>query len=238
MNGNLSTFLNPASVSAYVRETPGKVPGLADLHKMTTLLLAEQAPDAAHMLVVGAGGGLEIREMARARPAWRFTGVDPSPAMLEIARDTTSACAGRVDLILGTAVDAPSGPFDGAACLLTLHFLDKGERLQTLREIRERLKPGGVFVAAHHANVDGQAEAWLARSAAFAGGVNPDPRKAEASGRAMAERLPLLSPDEEEECFRQAGFREPALFYAAFSFRGWVMTASGSMTQATGKETG
>nr|WP_281410078.1 class I SAM-dependent methyltransferase [Rhizobium leguminosarum] len=51
------------------------------------------------MLVVGAGGGLEIRAMAEARPDWRFTGIDPSPAMLELARQTISACAERTRLV-------------------------------------------------------------------------------------------------------------------------------------------
>ncbi len=225
MSGNPNLFLNPAAVSDYVRETPRKVPGLADLHKMATLLLAEQAPGAADVLVVGAGGGLEIRAMAEMRRAWRFTGVDPSPAMLDIARQTTSPCADRTDLIHGTAVDAPAGPFDGAVCLLTLHFLDWRERLETLQQIRRRLKPGGVFVAAHHTGVDGQAQLWLARSAAFAAGVSEEPSEVAVSAKAMAERLPLLSPDQEEACFREAGFRQPCLFYAALSFRGWVMTA-------------
>lgn len=224
MNNNLAPFLNPASVSAYVRETPRKVPALADLHKMSTLLLSERAAGTAHILVVGAGGGLEIRAMAKARPHWRFSGVDPSPAMLDIARHTTSACAERTELIVGTAIDSPPGPFDGAVCLLTLHFLERHERVQTLQEIRRRLKPGAVFVAAHHTDVDGQAETWLKRSAAFAEDTSWDPTKAATSAKAMAERLPLLSPDEEEECFREAGFQTPALFYAAFSFRGWVMT--------------
>lgn len=225
MTGNRNPFLDPAAVSDYVRETPRKVPGLADLHKMAALLLAEQTPSVADVLVVGAGGGLEIRAMAEMQPDWRFTGVDPSPAMLDVARQTTSPYAERTRLIHGTAVDAPAGSFDGAVCLLTLHFLDWHERLETLPEIRRRLKPGGVFVAAHHTEVDGQADLWLTRSATFAAGPNSEPGQAEASAKAMAERLPLLSPRQEEACFREAGFQQPSLFYAALSFRGWVMTA-------------
>lgn len=222
---SLTSFLDPVSVRSYVRETPRKVPGLADLHKMTTLLLGERMPGAGQILVVGAGGGLEIRAMARGRPDWRFTGVDPSPTMLDVARQTTSAFAERTELILGTAVDAPLGPFDGAVCLLTLHFLDRHERFQTLQEVRSRLQPGAAFVAAHHTDVNGQTEEWLKRSAAFAGGIGSDPWQAATSARAMAERLPLLTSVEEEDCFRKAGFDRPALFYAALSFRGWVMTA-------------
>ena len=41
----------------------------------------------------------------------------------------------------------------------------------------------------------------------------------------MAERLPLSSCADEEQLLQEAGFIEVALFYAAFSFRGWVATA-------------
>jgi len=37
---------------------------------------------------------------------------------------------------------APDGPFDAAACLLTLHFLAQDERRQTVREVYRRLIPG------------------------------------------------------------------------------------------------
>ncbi|WP_430512089.1 class I SAM-dependent methyltransferase [Pannonibacter phragmitetus] len=106
-------FMDPAAVASYLCDTPRKVPGLADLHKMTALLIAEKAPRAAHVLVVGAGGGLEIRALAQAQPDWLFTGVDPSPAMLDIARQTLSDCAERADLIQGTAVDAPKALLTG-----------------------------------------------------------------------------------------------------------------------------
>lgn len=224
MNDNLIPFLNPDAVSTYGQETPRRVPGLADLHRMTQLLLAEQAPGPAHVLVVGAGGGLELKAFADARPDWRFTGVDPSPAMLDLARRATLACAERVQLLAGTVDQAPLALFDGATCLLTLHFLDRDERLRTLREIRRRLKPGAALVIAHHTAPGGEAGLWLTRSAAFADHSGSDPTKARGAARAMADRLPLLAPDAEEELLRQAGFENPALFYAAFSFRGWVAT--------------
>jgi tRNA (cmo5U34)-methyltransferase len=41
----------------------------------------------------------------------------------------------------------------------------------------------------------------------------------------MAERLPLLSAEEDEALLREAGFSGVTLFYAGFSFRGWVATA-------------
>lgn len=220
-----SHFSDPAAVASYAEDAARRVPGLADLHRMVTLLLAERAPDAAQVLVVGAGGGLELKAMATLRPGWSFTGVDPAPAMLDLARQAVSPFAERVLLVEGTVEQAPAGPFDGATCLLTLHFLQRNERLLTLREIHRRLNPNARLVIAHHSPPGGEAGHWMARSAAFGDAADVDWEKARATGRMMAERLPLLAPSDEVELLHEAGFTEVELFYAAFSFRGWVATA-------------
>ena len=215
-------FADVAAVSSYVENARRRVPGLADLHRMVMLLLAEQAPGAAHILVVGAGGGMETRAMAEAQPTWRFTGVDPSPALLNLARNEVEPFADRVDLVEGTVDQLPEGPFDGATCLLTFHHLDRNERLRTLNEIRRRLKPTASLVFVEHSACGPDPLRWMTRSVAFGDRDGPDWSKTEATGRMMTERLTLLSPAEEEELLREAGFSDIALFYAAFSFRGWV----------------
>lgn len=217
----MNPFSDPALVAGYAEATPKKVPGLADLHRMAAILLAERAPETAEILVVGAGGGLELSAFADAEPGWRFTGVDPSAAMLDLARRTLGPLGARADLRLGTIDAAPSGPFDGATCLLTLHFLDRDERLRTLREIHRRLRPGAALVVAHHSAADGaDTTRWLSRSLTFAG--TPDTTDAATQ---MAQRLPVLTTEEDEALLREAGFSEIALFYAALSFRGWVAVA-------------
>lgn len=222
---NHSPFSNAAAVASYAEDALRKVPGLIDVHRMATLLLAERTSGSAHILVVGAGGGLETKAMAEARPDWRFTGVDPSAAMLDLARHAVLPFADRVDLLEGTVDQAPPGPFDGGTCLLTLHFLNRSERLQTLRAVHRRLEPGARLVVAHHSAPDPDPERWMTRSVAFGNRSEIDWAKAEAAGKAMVERLPLLTPVEEESLLREAGFVDVALFYAAFSFRGWVATA-------------
>lgn len=219
-------FSDPAAVAAYATDTPRKVPGLADLHRMTALLLAEAAPTAADVLVVGAGGGLELAAMAAFESRWRFVGVDPSPAMLDLARQVVAPVSARVRLITGTVDQAPAGPFDGAACLLTLHFLAHAERLRTLREVHRRLRRGARFVMAHHAPPEGGVERWMGRSIAFGAKGHPDPGSTLAAARRMITGLPLLAPSEEEKLLCLAGFVDVELFYAAFSFRGWVGTAA------------
>src|SRR3546814_14907621 len=69
--------------------------------------------------------------------------------MLDLAAKVMGPNAHRADLVEGIIDDAPMGPFDGATCLLTLHFLDREERIRTAAEIRARLKSGAPFVHAH-----------------------------------------------------------------------------------------
>lgn len=226
MHTNLTPFKNPADVSSYARDTPRKVPGLSDLHRMTTLLLAERAPKDAHILVVGAGGGLELNAMAEMQRAWRFTGVDPSPAMLDVARQTTAPHASRIALVQGTVELAPLEPFDGATCLLTLHFLGRDERRHILTQIRRRLNPGSALVMAHHTAIGGDPALWLARSLSFSDWRDGYAPNTADLAKAMTERLSLLSPAEEEAMLLEAGFAQPALFYAALSFRGWIATSA------------
>lgn len=222
----LSPFTDPATVAHYGASTPRKVPGFADLQRMAMLLLAEHAPGAADILVLGAGGGLELKAFADAQPRWRLVGVDPAAAMLDLARDNLGAHMAQVRLVRGLIDDAPPGPFDGAACLLTLHFLPKAERLRTLQELRRRMAPGVPLVVAHHsAPQGGDIQNWLARSIAFANRETVDFAQASATAATMAQHLPVLPAEEDEALLAEAGFSDIALFYAGFSFRGWVATA-------------
>lgn len=220
-------FDDPAVVARYVDGPPRFVPGLADLHRMAAILLAEHAPATARVLALGAGGGMELKALAETHPGWTFVGVDPAPAMLALAADTLGPLAVRADLVEGYVDDAPAGPFDAGVCLLTLHFLDAAERLRTLREVRRRLRPGAPFVAAHASFPQGEGERdrWLARYAAFALSAEADPAMVERAVEAVSANLHLLPPQEDEALLREAGFGDVTPFYAAFTWRGWVAYA-------------
>jgi len=121
---------------------------------MTRLLLAERAPANARVLVVGAGGGLELK-------------------------------------------------------------------------IRRRLKPGAPLVVAHHSFPQGEADRalWLSRYVSFAISTGVDPVSASNARSAIAAQLPILSPEQDEAILREGGFTDVSLFYAGFTFRGWVAYA-------------
>jgi tRNA (cmo5U34)-methyltransferase len=234
----LSVFSDPERVARYADGPRRYVPGLVDLHRMTGILLAEKAPRDARILVLGAGGGLELKALAEAHPGWSFVGVDPSAEMLGLAAHTLGPLAlgplgARVELIQGYIEDAPAGPFDAATCLLTLHFLASDERRRTASEIRRRLKPGAPFVAAHGSFPQGQGEGegqderalWLSRYAAFAITSGVDPDQANAARTAVDTSVSMLSPEQDEAILREAGFADVTLFFAAFTWRGWIAHA-------------
>ena len=110
----------------------------------------------------------------------------------------------------------------------TLHFLTAEERLTTLRELLRRLKPGAPLVTAHHSFPMSSAQEkarWLGRYAAFAVASGVPQAHALSAVDAIGARLPLLAPEQEVALLQQAGFESIELFYAAFSFKGWVACA-------------
>ncbi|MGT2438942.1 class I SAM-dependent methyltransferase [Bradyrhizobium betae] len=222
-----TAFSDPQMVANYTQGPPRFVPGYNSMLAMAAILLAERAQEDARILVLGAGGGLELQAFAQARPRWTFDGVDPSAAMLDLAKQTLGRLASRARLHQGYVDDAPAGPFDGATCLLTLHFVDVEERHRIASEIRRRLKPGAPFVTAHFSIPGGDVERplWLSRYSAFlaASGVEPD--KAAAARKAVDGQLSILAPEQDEAILRDAGFSDPTLFYTGFTFRGWVAYA-------------
>ncbi|WP_336811011.1 class I SAM-dependent methyltransferase [Bosea sp. MMO-172] len=221
----MDAFADPQAVARYAENPPRQVPGYADMQRMAMLLLAEHAPDDAEILVLGAGGGLEIKAFAEARPGWTFAGVDPSAPMLDLARQTLGELAPRARFHHGFIDSAPSGPFDGAACILTLHFIERQERIRTLQDVRRRLKPGSPFVAAHYSIPDNERALWMSRSAAFAVSSGIERSQAERARAGVMERLPILSPEGDQQVLSEAGFKDISLFYAGFAFRGWVAYA-------------
>ena len=188
---------------------------------MMSMLLAERVPANGQVLVLGAGGGLELKALADAHPGWTLTGVDPSADMLRLAEQIVGPHAARISLHEGYIDSAPVGPFDGAVCLLTLHFVPRDQRLETLRQIHRRLAPGAPFVVAHISfpQTEPERSTWIARHVAYSGTA---PANVESAKQAIATRLSVLSPEDDEASLREAGFSNVVLFYAGLSFRGWV----------------
>jgi tRNA (cmo5U34)-methyltransferase len=137
------------------------VPCYDGMQRVTTLQLAERGQEDARVLVLGDGGGLELKAFAQAHPDLRRR--RPASEMLKLAERILGPLASRATLHQGYIDDAPMGPFDAATCLLTLQFLALEERRRTAAEVTaaSRLAP---FVVAHLSVPQGEGKRalWLA----------------------------------------------------------------------------
>jgi len=80
----------------------------------------------------------------------RLTGVEFSPAMLELARQRADTLGRHVDLRLGDAheLDLPEASFDTVVCTLSLCGI-AGDR-RALAEMQRVLRPGGRLILLDH----------------------------------------------------------------------------------------
>lgn len=105
----------------------------------------------AHILVVGAGGGAqEVLTTGALAPGWRFTAVDLSKPMMDVAvaQLERSGLLGQTEAHLDYVDDLPPAQRFGAATLIgVLHHLPgSGAKRHILRSIAARLDPGAPLV--------------------------------------------------------------------------------------------
>jgi SAM-dependent methyltransferase len=97
------------------------------------------------VLEIGFGPGIAIQEFARRATNGLVVGVDHSEVMVQQARKRNAAAvrAGRVDLRLGSAEALPGfdAPFDKILAVNSLLFWD--DPVARLKELHDRLRPGG-----------------------------------------------------------------------------------------------
>jgi tRNA (cmo5U34)-methyltransferase len=197
---------------------------------MAADLLRERIGETGHVLVLGAGGGVELSVLAGECETWTFTGVDPSAEMLLRARRKVEAlgAADRVSLLQGYIDDAPRQAFDAATAFLVLHYIpDDGRRLQALREIHARLRPGAPFLMINGCTdvTSPRFEEDLRLYAAAARRNGAPDEAVEGAVRLQRVSLSFVPPEREEQLLAAAGFRDVRLFYVGLWFFGWIATA-------------
>lgn len=149
--------LESMSLSGYDSLIASLIPGYASLARLSVSLLATSPlahAQGASVLVAGCGSGAELLAAGNLRPDWRLTALDPSPAMLAMAREKLPDRKGDSESSLpihwwqGTVEDLPEEPvFDGAMAILVLQGLpDDGRKLRFLSALSRSLRPGAQVV--------------------------------------------------------------------------------------------
>ena len=200
MTHNSGKFDLPDFADTYADRVPLMVPAYHDIHRMTAVLIDERAPTDARVLVLGGGGGLELKAFAQAHRGWTFDTVDPAAAMLNLAVRTLGPYASRVQMHAGYIDDAPNGPFDAATSLLTLHLIAPDERRRTVAEVRRRLVPGAPFVVVQLSfpqRDETERALWLARHAANLAASGISAVQAESAIAMIGKEVPALTPEED-----------------------------------------
>ena len=72
--------------AGYGAGPPRQVPGFASLHRMVTMLLAERVPANGRVLVLGAGGGLELDERTIRRRRFIPADLGTNPARSHLTK--------------------------------------------------------------------------------------------------------------------------------------------------------
>ncbi|WP_240636744.1 class I SAM-dependent methyltransferase [Paenibacillus silvae] len=143
-----------ADLYRYEQSIPLKIPGYEHMHHMMEKLLAASITDNndIHILVTGAGGGKELTLLGASHQEWQLTGMDTSFQMLKLAQQKAeeAGITGQTTLLQGTIENLPEAAlYDGATCMLTLHFIQGMEAKKSfLRQLAQRLKPGAPLIIA------------------------------------------------------------------------------------------
>ena len=129
----------PESYLAMMREA---VPGYDRLEEE---IAAATGTCAQSVLELGTGTGETARRVLDRHPDAHLIGIDASPGMVRVARESLST--DRVRLLVGRLEDPlPEGPFDLVVSCLAVHHVEGRGKADLFQRIASTLGPAGRFV--------------------------------------------------------------------------------------------
>jgi tRNA (cmo5U34)-methyltransferase len=228
--GEAAQKFDTSRAGEYEKQSRIALAGYEACHELAACMLvaALGSGAAARVLVAGAGGGAkEIVTAGALEPRWRFTAVDPSRPMMDlaVARLEEGGLLGRTEVVLGTVDDLPPDDrFDAATLIGVLHHLPGDEAKHAiLRSLALRLKPGAPLILAgnHYAYASrplllaAWGERWRMQGAA------PDEVKAKL-GKILQGADPPHSEEAVAMLLAGAGFDAPTRFFSSLFWGAWL----------------
>lgn len=208
--------------------------GYEACHELAACMLAATLGEGsvADILVVGAGGGgQEIITAGPFEPGWRFTGVDPSQAMMDITttRLTDADVLSRTTLLVGDVDDLPpSHRFDAATMIGVLHHVGGDDSKRSLlRAIAMRLKSGAPLILAGNRQAYATKPIFLAAWGARwrMKGASPDQVKTKL-GTILQGADPPASDEAVAGLLADSGFEQPVQFFSSLFWGAWLARRS------------
>ncbi len=200
------------------------VPGYGLLHQLTAAQLLSRLPDQARILVVGAGTGSEILPLAKQRPLWKFTALDISADMLEVAQQRFAVAVAeiedRVEIHAGPVAElSQAAKYDAAICLLVTHFIpDDGSKQELLRGIGLRIKASAPLLLADLMN---SADEWQHNAQWFASvQLGMAAEAADMMLSRLQQDFHLLDDDGLTTLLVDSGFLAPTTYFQSLGFKG------------------
>lgn len=224
--------LNSKMALAYERNTRISIPTYDALFSMIqSYYRAHIGEKVASLLVVGAGGGNELSAWGPSNSNWTFTGIDTSEEMLNIAKNKVVqlGMGSRVRLIQETidALPITESRFDGASCILVLHFIDDiKEKLKLLGNIKNHLKSGAplVLVSAYgdpdSVELQDRINVW--KSYFLDAGYKKS--KVDDMGKGIM-KISFITENQIKRLLEESGFANITRFYSTGLFAGWICHA-------------
>lgn len=218
---------NTELATEYEKGIRRTLPSYDAMLRLTQTFFQSVLPDEAKFIVVGAGSGNEILQLAEQKPFWSFVGVDPAEAMLHFATERLNPLPNDITLLHGTLLETklPITQFDAASCILVLHFIKSyEEKLATLKAIAQHLKPGAPFVLVSKYGQLGSPETelqfdlWRAYWLQHTKLTSEQVADMEQSIRALS----FMHEEDILSLLQDAGFTNPSRFFATTLFGGWI----------------
>jgi tRNA (cmo5U34)-methyltransferase len=220
----------PVATNEYDNMAQIALPGYEAMHTMALSCLKAHLSETAHLLIVGAGTGMELVKFGQGHSNWQMLGVDPSAHMLSIAQDKIQhhGLTKQVKLFQGYIHDLPAIPlYNAATCILVMHFLpDDGSKLALLQSISQRLKPSAAFVLVDVFGEKGtrELEQMISLLKVFWEEMRMQPERMVQLVETFNKGVYPIPEARELELLQQAGFGNIIRFYTGFWVGGWVAT--------------
>lgn len=204
------------------------IPAYESLHQMVNHLLSSLLPVDAHILVVGAGTGMDIITCGTANPQWTFTAVEPSDAMFATCQKNIAASKlkDRIQMHCGY-VDSLSKDlkFDAATAILVSHFIqDEPEKFRFFSKIATFLQNKAPFIAADLQGDKNSAEFQLLIKSwrHLFSSLEVTEKDVEEAFDYIQKDISFVPEHRYQQLLEESGFEHMINFYRAYLFGGWI----------------